>query len=313
MNKSKDRETHNHAPIIREVPSFGQTGKQVILPRGFLGRWGASSDSEIDGLGGTTRSTRKAVPPALWLQALVMAPREAQTRAGAKRKCADLKLSLPSVPNSRDSGQTAALSPRPETPDCSTPSRDCCCKHLSSSSLEDVLENDPRGANEKLVWPRFQCGRASRWPAAPRQATVFQEQLTPPVTCRTGPTIPRKRTGASALQLPLALTTRDKCPCQPPISHVNLTAIHTKPDLHHVWSIKHGSGPAKNIFLPLSVCGLSSGRWTHGPDALSVRARSRWPSALNPSRDCVGCPEPHLRLDPPDDWSSRAGRPDHLT
>lgn len=120
---------------------------------------------------------------------------------------------------------------------------------------------------------------ASHWPAAPWQAWYFQGQLTPPVIFRTGPTIPGRRTGASAVQPPPALTTRDNCPCQPPLSHINPKPSAPRQIPYHVRSIKHGSEPGKK-YLRRSPCSLSSG--LQSPDALSVRAASTRPSALSP-------------------------------
>lgn len=69
------------------------------------------------------------------------------------------------------------------------------------------------------------CGpEASCWPAAPRQAPVLPG--TAGHTCH----LPNQAHNSSVVQPPLALTTGDECPCQPPTSHLNPTAICTEPD-----------------------------------------------------------------------------------
>lgn len=166
--------------------------------------------------------------------------------------------SPPSIPSSQDSGQRAALSLHPETLNSST-SGTAVASTSPVPAWRMSLRVTSGDVSEKLVWPRGQHDRASCWPAAPRQAPVLPG--TAGYTCH----LLNQAHNSSVVQPPLALTTVDESPCEPPTSHVNPTECTPSQIPYCVRSSKHDNRPDKKIFLPGSICGLSSGIWGTQP------------------------------------------------
>lgn len=145
----------------------------------------------------------------------------------------------------------------------STP-RDCCHKHLSSSSPENVLETTwgGVGTNEELQWSPGQHGRSTPWPAAARPATACPGRTPALLPFRPGP-LAKEKPGAPVVQPQQALTAGDHCPCQAPVS----PSISAPPQPSAPGQTpRHRRSSTATHFVALCFCGL------HYPDPPPKRA-----------------------------------------